>query len=361
MEIKEILKQMGNISHISGFETELANFLSAEFAKQHGVSVSVDKMGNFIAHKKGFSTSMTNTENPPKVMLMAHIDEIGMIVSEVRKNGFVKFSPVGGIDKRTILAQEVTIHSRKTGEKIFGVIGIKPPHLTSNSDMEKPVKISDMAIDTGLSTEKAREIISPGDLITINTDVAELQNNKLTGRALDNTAGIAVMYHTLQALQHFSHSADIYCVASVQEEVTGLGGETATYTIKPDIAIIVDVGFGKANGLADHESIELGKGGAITIGPNTNRKLLDELKKAAKKHDTPYQVEVVSGMTGTDAYAVQVSKNGVITAVVSVPLKYMHSTVEVIDVADVENTGKLIANYIMSLQNLEGESCYWKD
>ena len=348
MEVKEFLFQMDAVPHVSGYEDELVKVLSDEFSKY--AKVSVDKFGNFIAHKPG-------SGGGPKVMLSAHMDEIGMMVSAICDSGFVKFSTIGGFDARTLLAQEVIIHGNRGNQKVFGVIGIKPPHLTDPAERKKVVKLHDMSIDTGFSKEKLETLIKPGDIITLNQEITELQNGKLTCRAFDNTAGIAAMYCALKNLEHFSHKADLYFVATAQEETGFRGAITASYNIKPDIGLAIDVTHGRGGGLAEHESCELGKGPAIAIGPNVNRKLFEDLKKTALKNNTKYQVEVIPGMSGTDAVAMQIAEGGMITGVLSIPLNYMHTTVETIAVQDVENCGKLISDYIIELQNWEGEPC----
>ena len=335
---------MDAVPHVSGYEDELSKIISKEFSKY--AEVSVDRFGNLIAHRPGSGNS------GPKIMLSAHMDEIGMMVSAICDGGFVKFSRIGGVDGRNMLAQEVMIHGR---QKIYGVIGIKPPHLTSLSEMKKSVDLHDMAIDTGFSKEKLETLIRPGDIITLKQNIAALQNDKLTGRALDNTAGIAALLCAMKNLEHFSHKADVFFVASAQEEVGYRGAITATYNIRPDIGIAIDVGFGRVNGLAEHETIELGKGPAIVIGPNINRKLFEALKKIAIKNNIRYQIKVTHGVTGTDAAAIQIGEGGVIAGLLSIPLKYMHSTVETVAIHDIESCGKLVSDYIIDLQSWEGE------
>jgi len=331
---------MNDIPHVTGHEGEAAEALSAEFSKFSKAEIDVDKFGNMVARLKG--------NGGPKVMLSAHMDEIGMMVSVICDDGFVKFSCIGGIDKRNILAQEVTIHGR---EKVYGVIGIKPPHLIKAGEEDKSIDIFDMSIDTGYSKEKLEALIRPGDIITIKQEVAVLQNNRIAAKALDDMAGVAVLYQVAKNLEHYSHIADVYLVASTQEEVGLRGAVTSTYNIKPDIGIAIDVGFGRANGLGEHESVEIGKGPSICIGPNINRKLYEELKNTAVNNNTPYQVEVSPFTTGTDAGAIQMGEGGVITALLSVPLKYMHSTVETISLKDIESCAKLISDYIIGVNN----------
>jgi len=337
---------MGKVPHVAGYESALAHLAAGWFGKL--ASAQTDSLGNMIARKQG-------AKNAPRVMVCAHMDEIGLMATEICDNGFVKFARIGGIDKRNILATEVTIHGRKP---VYGIIGIKPPHLTSADEMKASIEIKDMAIDTGYPKEKLEKLVRPGDIITFNREVTELKNGRLTGRALDDTAGLAAMYHALELLKDFKHNADLYFVGSAQEEVGARGAKTAAYGIKPDIAIIIDVGFANTPGLADHETIKMGDGAAIAVGAAVNRKVFDDLKKIAKQNNTKHQIEVLPGRSGTDADEIQIAAGGVLTGVLSIPLKYMHSTVEVVDLADVKNCGKLVADYIMSLQDWEGDECY---
>ena len=351
MEIKKILTKMNEVPHVSGYEGELANFLKDAFSKY--ADVFQDKFGNLIARRKGNGKG-------PKVMLMAHMDEIGMMVSVLCDRGFVKFAPIGGIDARNMLAQEVIIHGR---QKVFGVIGIKPPHLTSPAERKKTIALHDMVIDTGYSKNELKKLIKPGDIITFKQNLTELKNGKVSGRAFDNTASVAALYCTMKNLEYYAHDADVYFVASAQEEVGCRGGKTATYTIRPDIGIAVDVTFGRTAGLGQNESFELGKGPVLVIGPAINRKLFDDLKSVSSKNNIPYQIEVSPTRTGTDADVIQIAEGGVCTGLIGIPLKYMHSTVETLSLSDVEMVGKLISDYIISLQGIdkEDEKCFWKN
>lgn len=351
MELKELLARMNDVPHVSGYEGELAQMLTGVFSKY--TEVSVDKFGNLIALKKGKGTG-------PKVMFMAHMDEIGMMVNVICDKGFVKFVSIGGIDARNMLAQEVIIHGK---EKVYGVIGIKPPHLTPPAEQKKTVELHDMMIDTGYSKEELSKLVKPGDIITIKQNVTELKNGKLAGKSFDNTAGVSALYCAMKNLEHYNHEADVYFVASAQEEVGLRGGRTASYTIKPDIGIALDVTFGRTAGLSEHKSSELGKGPSLTIGPAITRKLFEDLKRVASKNKIPYNVEVAPRGTGTDADEIQIAQGGVCTGIISIPLKYMHSTVETLSLSDIEMTGRLMSEYIISLQGCdeEGEECFWKN
>ena len=336
MDIKDFLSKMNAVPHVSGYESPVAEVIREAFSAF--APCEIDRFGNLIARKEG--------KGGPKVMFAAHMDEIGMMVSTVEDGGFVKFSPIGGIDKRNILAQEVTIHGR---EKVFGVIGIKPPHLTSPDDRKKAVQMHDISIDTGYSKEALEKLVKPGDIITFAGENIELKGKKLSGRALDNIVSVAAMYEALRNLQHYNHSADVYFVATAQEEVGCKGAKTAVYTIEPDIGIAIDVTFGRTPGLNESDSSELGKGPAISTGPGHTRKLFESLKKVAGKNKIPHQIDVAMSGGGTDAFTIQINKGGVYTGLISIPLKYMHSTVETVNIGDIEMAGKLISDYIISL------------
>ncbi|MCL2248290.1 MAG: M42 family metallopeptidase [Oscillospiraceae bacterium] len=351
MKLTELFARMNDVPHVSGYEGELVTVLTDVFSEF--AEVSVDKFGSLIALRKG-------TGGGPKVMFMAHMDEIGMMTSVICDGGFVRFATIGGVDPRNILAQEVIIHGK---EKVYGVIGIKPPHLTPPEEQKKAIEMHDIIIDTGYSKDELSKLIKPGNIITFKQGVTELQNGKLAGRSLDNLAGVAAIYCAAKNLKDFNHTADVYFVASAQEEVGCRGGKTATYTIKPDIGVAVDVTFGRTEGLTEYESFELGKGPAIVIGPAASRKLFSELKGVASKNKIPYQISVDPTRTGTDADVIHLSPGGVYTGVLGIPLKYMHSTVETLNINDVEMTGKLMSDFIISLNDCdkEDEECFWKN
>ena len=347
--LKQFLKDLNEIPHVSGYEQEAVSYLKEKF-KPFVDELYTDELGNLIALKKG-------DEDGPKVMFMGHIDQIGMIVTHITDEGFIKFSNIGGVDRRNILAQEVIIHGKNS--KIYGVIGIKPPHLTSAEETKKPVEIHDLLIDTGYSKEALENLIRPGDIITLKQDIADLQNNQITGNALDDTAGVATMYVCMQNLKDYKNKANVYYVVSVQEEVGVRGATTATYNIKPDIGIAIDVTFAKSNDLKDYETSKVGEGPVISVGPNLARTLFERLKQTAQKTNIPFQIQGQPFPTGTDARAIQTAVGGVTTGLLGVPLKYMHSTVEVISTKDTHECGVLMANYVISLN--DEKEIYWED
>ncbi|MDR7869979.1 MAG: M42 family metallopeptidase [Tissierellaceae bacterium] len=347
----DFLKSLSNHNGISGFETTLNEKVITYFEK-YADEVSVDKLGNITVLKRGNSSG-----NNVKIMLAAHMDEIGLMVKDIEENGFIRFTNVGGIDPRTILGQEVIVHGK---ENLFGVIGAKPPHLQDAEEQNKAIKMEDMTIDIGHPYEKVKELVKLGDSITINRSIIELKNNRVSGKALDDRAGVVALFECIKELNNLNHEADVYLVLTVQEEVGMAGAFTSTYRINPDIGIAVDVGFGTTPELDKSDSIELGAGPGITLGGNIHPGLRKKLVSTAKEYNIPHQMEISVGPTGTDARAMQITRKGIPSLVLSIPLRYMHTSVEVIDMIDIKHTGKLLAFFIkeISNENLEGLLCY---
>lgn len=344
---KEFLKQLSENSGVSGYEMNLAPLVIKEF-QTLAEDVHTDRFGNIYALKKG-------TVGRYKIMLAAHMDEIGLMVKEIDPRGFLRFTTVGGVDQRTLLSQEVIIHGRRP---VHGVIGSMPPHLIQG-DREKAVKMEDMGIDVGLTSAKIREVIQIGDIITIRRQPLELLNNLLAGKSFDDRAGVVVMKICLEELQRLHHTHDVVAVTTTQEEVGLRGALTSTHTLNPDLAVAIDVTHASTPDTKGQVYIELGKGPTIALGPNIHPIVYQEMINVAQEARLPYQVEPIPGMSGTDAWAIQVAQAGVPTGLVSIPLRYMHTSVETLDMQDVVNSGKLLAHFIAGLpEDLEGSLCY---
>ena len=350
MKLEDVLTYLVESSGVSGYEHTVSKIIETSF-KDLCDDIRKDRLGNVIGYKKGFS------HHPIKIMLAAHMDEIGLMVKDIDKNGFIKITNVGGVDQRILLAQEVIVHGKKD---IFGVIGAKPPHLQSVEERNEAIKMEDLLVDVGLSKSEAEEFITIGDTITIPQKMNKLQNDMASSKAMDDRAGIATIIECLIELSKMKHASDIYVVATVQEEVGTRGAMVSTYQVEPDIGIAIDVGFGATPELSKDEVMELGKGPGIGLGGNIHPKIHQQFVKIAKEYNLPYQIELSPGMSGTDAQSMQISQSGVATGVISIPLRYMHTTVETVDMKDIKNAGKLLAAFISSLndEDLEGLLCF---
>ncbi|MDO9574600.1 MAG: M42 family metallopeptidase [Candidatus Contubernalis sp.] len=340
MDIKDFLQKISTTPGVSGYEDGVAEIVAAEF-KKYCHQVSRDALGNVIALKRGTD----NGSDRMKIMLVAHMDEIGLMVSKIEKGGFLRISPVGGIDPRSLLNQEVLVHGKKDYP---GVIGAKSPHILEPEEMNKGVKMDKLYIDLGLPEEKVKEVVSVGDIITIRRDFIGLGEQMVAGKAMDDRAGVAVVLQCLQELQGLKHSADVFAVATVQEEVGVRGAIVSSYGVAPDVGIAIDVCHGDMPGVPDYKTSVLGKGTVITTGPNIHPVIYKRLKETAEEYRIPYQADTAPGPTGTDAWALQISREGIATGLVSIPLRYMHTSVELLCLEDIKHSARLLARFIAS-------------
>ncbi len=349
MNIREFLMDISNMRGVSGHEYTYSDEIKQAFEK-YCESVYQDPLGNVIGIKRA------KRENAFKVMLAAHMDQIGLMVKNIDDKGFIQFTNIGGVDSRILLAQEVIVHGKKD---LFGVIGAKPPHLQNAEEGKKAVKMEDLSVDLGLKSEEVNKLVSVGDIITFKSTSTPLLNQYISGKALDDRAGIAIVLECLKELNNSLIDVELYAVATVQEEVGLRGAVVSSYHINPDIGIAIDVCHGETPDAPSDETQMTNKGVAITIGPNIHPKLSKKLMEIAKQYNIAYQVDVEPGNTGTDAWAIQVTRSGIPTLLLSIPLRYMHTTVETLSYNDVVGAGKLLAFFIRSLDgDLEELLCY---
>lgn len=314
--------------------------------------IRMDSLGNLVMCRRG-----EGPEPRPRLLLTAHMDEIGFLVSKIEIGGFLRFTAVGGIDARILLGQEVLVLGRSD---VPGVIGAKPPHLLAEEERKKAPRLEDLFIDVGLPGEQLENVVQIGDPIVLKRDPQALSGESWTGKALDDRAGLAALYVCLRSLERVRVPADIFVVATVQEELGTRGATVCTFGLIPDIGIAVDVGFGEMPGLPEEDTIAMGEGPAIALGPNIHPCIGQDLIRLAKEHHIPHQIEVAPGPTGTDARAIQISRGGVAAGLLSIPLRYMHTPVEVVQMQDIISTGRLLALFAGQLDRayLEGMRCY---
>jgi len=348
LELRALLQEISQRDGVSGFEQELASYLSQQFAALVDER-RTDHLGNLIMLKKG-------SKGFPRVILCAHMDEIGLMVTKVEKGGFLRFTSLGGFDVRTLPGQVVTLYGTR---KVKGIIGFTAPHLQTDTEKKKSAEMDQLFIDTGFPEEQVRELIPVGTVAALQRSVVELMNQSCAGKAMDDRAGIAVLWQCAAELQKLTHAADVYFVATVQEEVGVRGAVVSTYGLSPDLGVAVDVCHGNIPGAQEYQVSELGKGPVITSGPNVHPVIAKKLTTIAKDYRLPFQKDVSPGPTGTDARAIQVSMEGVPVGLLSIPLRYMHTSVELLNLEDVKQGGRLLAYFVSSLdKNLVEElSC----
>lgn len=280
-------------------------------------------------------------DDKPNLVLDAHIDQIGFVVTHITEQGFIKVGNLGGIDRRLLPAQQVVIHGKLD---IKGIICSVPPHLTKGDG--KVLEIDEVAVDTGMTKTELEKIVSLGDTITFDVPCRSLLNERITGGALDDRCGIASILYALELLKDSNLKYNLTVIFSTQEELGERGAKIGAYEINPDIAIAVDVSFAYAQGENPKKCGYLGKGAMIGISPCLSREISQGLINTAESAGIPYQTEVMNGLTSTNADQYSVSRDGAKVCTVSIPLRNMHTPVEVIDLADVRYTAELLAKYI---------------
>ncbi len=336
------MKRLSLASGVSGFEGEVRDIIASEL-EGHVDKIEEDRLGNIIATRNG---------SGPSVMLAAHMDEIGLMVRHIDKKGFIRFSKIGGISDQMILNQAVWIHGENG--PVMGVIGSKPPHRMKAAERKKVTTHDNMFIDIGAeSREDAEELVSVGDPITFHAPYSELPNSRFTGKALDNRIGCLVM---VEVLKRVDTDATVYGVGTVQEEVGLKGAKTSAFKLNPDMALALDVTIaGDHPGMKEEEAPAKLDGGPAVIltdasgrGIITHPRVKDWLLETAGEEDIPVQIEVSEGGT-TDATAIHLTREGIPAGVVSVPTRYIHTTVSMASMKDIEMTVDLLVKAIERL------------
>ncbi len=331
MNLKELCFELSSKAGVSGNEKDAAVFASSVLEKY--MNVRIDRLGNVIG---------TLGQGKPHVLLDAHLDQIGLIVKGFDDKGFVLFDKAGGADLRVITGAEVIIHGK---EDVFGVVCSVPPHLSKGEDNK--LDISTMAIDTGYSRESIALKASVGDRITLRSSKNELIGDKISSGAFDDRCAVAAILYALELVKDKLHNITLSVVFSSREETSGSGAKTGSFALMPDYSVVVDVGFGDDAYTGASEIIKLGKGPSIGIAPVLDTEFTNELIALAKEKNIPHQHDVMGRTTGTNADAITVTGTGVKTALLSIPLRYMHTANEIISISDVEKTAKLIAEYLL--------------
>jgi endoglucanase len=292
-------------------------------------NVSCDKVGNIIIEKDG---------KGKHILLDAHLDTIGFVVTGITDDGFLRVAKVGGVDMRTVEGTELTIHGTKD---IYGVVCTVPPHL---SDGESRVsKDGTCVVDIGMSKTNAEKIVSIGDRVSFRNSFSVLSENVVSSPYIDDRGGIAVL---LKALEYTNTNNKITLVCSAQEETGGTGATCASFNVNADLSVSVDVSFATTPDSSERECGKMNGGAMIGYAPILDRKYTEMLVQTAIEQNISYQKEIMNGRTGTNADHITISKGGIPSALVSLPQRYMHTPVEVVDIRDIENCAKLIARFL---------------
>lgn len=349
---KILLEQLLSLRGVTGGEFSAAQSV-ADMFRQVGCDAYVDDFGNAIAKLAGTGDSSF------KLVIDAHLDEIGLMVTGYEDGGFLRIAKVSGVDPKTLPACIVEVQA--TGDKsiVPGVIGVKPPHLLSEEDRTKTPSFDILFIDTGLSDQELRSRVRIGDYVTPVQRISYLAGDKVAAKALDDRIGVYAMLLAADELKRMDHSIDMYFVASVQEEKHDIGPVAVAAEVLPDMVIALDVGFGDQEGTKAGATSPLGAGPGIGFGPSTKRELSLLLEKIAKDSEISIHRDINSGRTGTDKDSFDRTFRGIPSATISIPLRYMHTPSEVVSLKDVDNVAKLLVKLAtQDPETLRGALCY---
>ncbi len=341
MELKDLIFKLSSIMTISGYESQSAGEVEA-LVSEYFDETCRDAVGNVCFIKRS-KRPLAEGERRAKIMLDAHFDEIGMIVTDIKEGGFLTVTNIGGIDPGLLQASDVMIYGKK---KIFGVVNSTPPHLSTPEDRNKLKPIQELLIDTGYSKEALEEIVRPGTPVGFAPVYTEMKNGKLCGKAFDDKACAACAIDALINTPAEELYGDVYMVLSIFEETGAGGASNAAFGIHPDYAMVIDVNLGQVPETKKSETVEMDKGPSITYSTSTDLRLAKMLHNAAKNAEIPVQMSVSPSHTGTNAVSVQLTGDGVPTVDVGLPLAFMHSPVEMITLADCEALSKLVSLFV---------------
>ena len=329
MKSIDLLKELTTPVGVSGAEENIVDYLKGVLS-EYG-NVTVGSMNNiYCTFGEGYH-----------FLLDAHLDEIGMVVTSITDDGFIKVGKCGGIDLRMLPAYEVSVWGKK---EIKGIISTLPPHLQSSDDAEKAPKIEQISIDTGYSRDELEKLVLLGDRVTFKRNFTKLLNDFVSASCLDDRSGVCAILLALDELKKLPCKVTV--MFSSQEEVGTRGAKIGPYKKNVDEAIVVDVSFGYTPNCDREDCGELSKGSMIGFSPILDKTMSRMLVDVAKRDSIPYQTEIMTGKTGTNADVISISESGVKTALISIPEKYMHQPVEVVDINDIEAVKELIIAYI---------------
>lgn len=346
MNYEETLSCLCALQGPSGFEGSVAQ-AAKELLEPLVDEISIDRMGNVLGVRR------CGKPDVPKLLLDAHLDEIGFLITG-HEEGFLRFTTLGGVDPRMLPDREVTI---LTQPPVLGVVACLPPHVQTREDMDRSLSVSKLYIDVGLSQEEARRRIPIGTPAVYREGCFALGVDYLCGKAMDDRSCFAVLLDVAERLKDRELDADLYILGSTREEVSGAGAITAAFGAAPDFCVAVDVTHGAAPDASKDKTFPLGGGPVIGVGPNCTRWMSERMEETAKRMEIPYQIEVMAGSSGTNAWPIQISREGVATAVLSLPLRYMHSPIEICHREDLDQTARLLAEFIIRLGEEAAKQC----
>lgn len=333
----KLVKNLCEVAGVSGREHETADMIRSVM-EPYCDKIEMDDAGNLIC------TKQADDPDAPTILLDAHMDTIGFVVSEVLEGGFLKVQNMGGVDERILPGCEVTVYGK---ERVSGIIGSKPPHLMTKEEGKQFAKLEDLVVDTGFPGREIFEIVRPGDMVSF-VQQADLIGKCVTATYLDDRAGVAAIIEVFERLKGQALPFHLTAAFTVQEELGLIGAKSGHE--QPDLAIVIDVTHGSTPDEKGDRVYQTGGGTAIGMGPNVHPAWFDRIVSVAKKKGIPYQIEVMEGNTGTNAWAYQVRDQGIGCLILSLPLKFMHTPVETLEISDYDNLVRLTEAFLCQIR-----------
>lgn len=338
------LKSLISVAGVSGYEAPVADLI-----KQKWTPLVDDLTQSRLGSIHGLKTGTLKKSPRPSVMIAAHMDAIGLMVSRI-VDGFLQVTNIGGIDPRVLPSTPVIVHASTTGEDLYGVIAMPPADLLPDGEGSGVIALKYLLIDTGLTPNEVAKKVRVGDRVSFGTEPVEMSGGCVSGHTLDNRASVAALTICLEELQSKSHLWDVWAVASVQEEVTLGGARTSAFQLRPTIAVAVDMTFGKGTGSSGYQTFGIGKGVTLGISPSIHPFLYTRFKEVAERIEIPVHDDLMPAYSSTDADAMQLVAEGIPTMVLSIPQRYMHTPVELVAMKDIQRAGRLLAEFVASLE-----------
>ena len=350
------LKSLLSVPGLSGYETPVARLIEAEWRPLVD-ELSLSRLGSVHGFKQG-----SGTDPRPSVMLAAHMDAIGLMVTGI-EDGFLRIAAVGGVDPRILPGQAVVVHATGGDDQIAlpGVVLMPHTRLLPQGKGDGVVEMEYLFVDVGLLPSKVANLVRVGDLVSFGTEAVEMSGETVSGHSIDNRASVAALTLCLQELKSKSHQWDLWVAATVQEEIGILGAATSAFQLRPDLAIAIDTTFGKGPGANDWQTFPLGKGPTLGYGPNIHPYLFKRFKELAERLEIPYATEIMATSSGTDGMAMQVTAEGIPTILISIPIRYMHTPVEMAALKDIQRAGRLLAEFVAGLEVEFLSAISWED
>lgn len=341
-KIVPFLKSMISAPGLSAYEVPILRIIEEKWRPLVD-EISISRLGSLQALKRGRGRG-----KHPSILIATHMDAVGMMVTKI-VDGFLHVEEIGALDARILPGTPVIVHGRR---ELAGVVALPPPRTLPpplEERREGSISLRHLLVDVGLLPPRVAELVRVGDLVSFDTKPMELAGDTLTGHALDNRASVAALTVCLEELQTKSHVWDVWAVATAQEEETLVGAATSAFDLRPDIAVAIDVTFAKGPGSDGWETFPLGKGPTLGWGANLHPFLYKRFQELAERLEIPAAMELTPAHSGTDAYAMQVARAGIPTMLIGIPLRYMHTPVEMVAIKDLQRAGRLLAEFISGL------------